>query len=102
MKEKTGQYTNFEIGVRIPLIIRAPWLTSSVGQTTHVMAEAVDLYPTLAALAGLPAPTAQGEDINGTSLLPVFSDPTATTTVKKAAFSQYAKVSLERLALFRP
>ena len=36
--------TNFEAGVRIPMIIRAPWLRNSVGKVTNVIAEAVDLY----------------------------------------------------------
>jgi iduronate 2-sulfatase len=47
-----SKYTNFEIGVRIPLIIRAPWMQAAIGKETHVLAEAVDIYPTLAALAG--------------------------------------------------
>jgi arylsulfatase A-like enzyme len=38
-----AKYTNFEIGVRIPLIIRAPWIKSSVGTTTYVLAEAIDV-----------------------------------------------------------
>ena len=31
--------TNFELGVHIPLIIRAPWIASSIGQETAVLAE---------------------------------------------------------------
>ena len=44
------------VALRTPLIIRAPWMKASIGQTTSVLAEAVDFYPTLAALVGLPAP----------------------------------------------
>jgi hypothetical protein len=29
--------TNFELGVRIPLIIRAPWLPQSAGKVTPVL-----------------------------------------------------------------
>ena len=47
-----SKMTNFELGVHIPLIIRAPWIASSVGGETAVLAEMVDMYPTLAALAG--------------------------------------------------
>jgi iduronate 2-sulfatase len=38
--------TNFELGVRVPLIMRAPWLPNSVGAVTHALVEAVDLFPT--------------------------------------------------------
>jgi hypothetical protein len=87
-----AKMTNFELGVHIPLMIRAPWMHNSVGKQTAVLAEMVDVYPTLAALAGLPDPTSVkgSEGINGTSLAPVFADPAA-TAVKSAAFSQFAK-----------
>lgn len=52
----------------------------------------VDVYPTLAALAGLPSPQSLGELVNGTSLEPVFDSP-GSSNVKQAAFSQFAKVS---------
>ena len=42
-------------------------------------------------LAGLPDPKSEGEGINGTSLSPVFEDPT--TMVKTEAYSQFAKTS---------
>ena len=44
--------TNFELGVRVPLIIRTPWLPESVGVKMNALAEAVDLFPTFASLAG--------------------------------------------------
>ena len=53
--------TNFEVALRTPLIIKAPWMKASVGRVTSVLAEAVDFYPTLAALAGLPDPVTEGE-----------------------------------------
>ena len=89
-----AKMTNFELGVHIPLVIRAPWMESSVGKETAVLAEMVDVYPTLAALAGLPDPKGVegSEGINGTSLAPVFVDPSI-TGIKTAAFSQFAKDS---------
>ena len=67
--------TNWELDARVPLIIRAPWLSSSIGLRTGAMAELVDLYPTAVALSGLPAVPAS-EGLEGTSLLPVLEQPT--------------------------
>ena len=95
--------TNFEIALRTPLIIKVPWIPSSVGKVTDVLAEAVDLYPTLAALVGLPRPRDEGEEINGTSLLPVFHDPEADwLALKGAAFAQFAKPFRERPFVYWP
>ena len=52
-----AKMTNFELGVHIPLIIRAPWMQASLGRETAVLAEMVDIYPTLSALAGRPSQT---------------------------------------------
>eukprot|EP01047_Picozoa_sp_COSAG01_P009611 COSAG01_NODE_397_length_17560_cov_111.258347_7_plen_172_part_00 len=87
--------TAFELGVHVPLIIRAPGFPSSYGQHTRALAEAVDLYPTLASLAGLPDPRtafAGSAGINGSDLAPVFVDPVANGG-KSAAFSQFAKTA---------
>ena len=43
----------FESATHVPLIIRAPFRPNSVGAVTPVLAEMVDLYLTLADLAGL-------------------------------------------------
>jgi iduronate 2-sulfatase len=95
-----AKMTNFELGVHVPLIIRAPWKLHSVGRRTDVLAELVDLYPTLSALAGLPDPRSAGEMLNGTSLEPVFDEPNDTqrqhvgASIKEAAYSQFAKRNL--------
>ena len=52
----------------MPLIIRAPWITASVGQRTWQFAELIDIFPTLVELAGLPLPPA-AEGLDGTSLV---------------------------------
>jgi hypothetical protein len=84
--------TNFELGVHIPLIIRVPWMVNAEGQESNVLAEMVDVFPTLAALAGLPDPKTMvgSTGINGTSLAPIFVNP-ANTSIKVAAFSQFSK-----------
>ena len=91
-------FRSFEMGVHVPLIIRAPFLPSSAGKRTDVLAELVDLYPTLAGLAGLPAPATLGEQVNGTSLAPLFHAPSGSdgfvegaAALKTAAFAQFAK-----------
>ncbi|MSU25456.1 MAG: iduronate-2-sulfatase [Opitutus sp.] len=71
----------FERSTRVPLIISAPGAKGN-GRTTTALVELVDLYPTLAALTGLPVP----DYLDGTSLRPILDDPSA--SVKQAAFSQ--------------
>jgi iduronate 2-sulfatase len=66
-----GKHTNFEVGTRVPLIISHPGQTTR-GRKTDRIAELVDLYPTLCALAGLPL----AAGLEGDSLLPVLMDPT--------------------------
>jgi iduronate 2-sulfatase len=62
--------TNFEMDTRVPLIIRTPDITEK-GITTGALVEYVDVYPTLAELADLPAP----DGLDGVSLAPVLQDP---------------------------
>ena len=69
------KHTNYEQANRIPLIVVAPGVTTP-GTSTRQLAETVDIYPTLAALAGLPAPTGP-QPMDGLSLVPVLRDPAA-------------------------
>ena len=62
----------FEMGTRVPLIISAPGMNGN-GQSCGRIVESLDIYPTLAQLAGLPA---QKEN-EGVSLLPLLNDPQA-------------------------
>lgn len=63
---------------RVPFIISAPGFTPG---HTDAFAELVDLYPTLAELAGLPIPS----EVQGTSQVPVLKNPAA--IVKQGAIS---------------
>ncbi len=67
------KHTNYEQANRIPLIIVVPGVTTP-GTATRQLAESVDVYPTLAALAGLPAPKGP-QPMDGLDLTPVLKDP---------------------------
>ncbi len=82
-----GKATNFEEAVRIPLLIRAPGLTRP-GTTTRALVETVDLYPTLAHLAGVPLAEVP-QRLEGRDLRPLFADPAA--PVKEAIFHSFAR-----------
>jgi arylsulfatase A-like enzyme len=79
-----AKHTNFELDTRVPLIISAPRMAAR-GQRTPALGELVDLYPTLAELAGLPLPP----HLEGSSLAPLLNDPARPW--KQAAFSQYPR-----------
>jgi iduronate 2-sulfatase len=85
---------NFELGVRVPLIIRTPWLPKSIGKKTSALAEAVDLFPTFVAVSGLGAAVQlpKTQELQGFSLLPILEDPPSTGVgLRQYAFSQFAK-----------
>ncbi len=82
----------FERSSRVPLIIAGPGIKAA-GKKSASLAELVDIYPTLADLAGLPAP----EYLEGKSLKPVLNDPNA--TVKTAAFTQVRRGEFDGYAV---
>ncbi|QDU42449.1 Choline-sulfatase [Symmachiella dynata] len=65
-----GKVTLFEVCNRVPLLIRVPRLTQP-GSSSDGLVELIDLYPTLAELCAVTPP----EDLQGTSLVPMLSDP---------------------------
>ncbi|GAB5517588.1 sulfatase [Rhodopirellula baltica] len=73
----------FEEATRVPLIISVPWLKDQHGRGTTKITELVDLYPTLADLAGLAAPDA----LQGKSLTPLLVDTESPAWKKKQAFT---------------
>ena len=81
------KHTNYEQANRIPIIIAAPGLTKP-GTVTRQLAETVDIYPTLAELAGLDQPTGP-QSMDGLSLVPVLKNPQQ--TVRDHAFHCYPK-----------
>lgn len=65
-----GKVTLFDIGARVPFIVRAPGLTKA-GSTSEAMVELIDIYPTLADLTGLTPP----DHLQGASLRPLLGHP---------------------------
>ncbi|MDQ8207311.1 sulfatase-like hydrolase/transferase [Coraliomargarita sp. SDUM461003] len=79
--DKYQKTTLFEDATRAPLMISAPGMATA-GQSTQSLAEFVDLYKTLAELAGLPEP----ENASGISLNPILND--ATSELRDSALTQ--------------
>ena len=71
----------FEESARVPMII-APPASKAAGKTCERTVELIDLYPTLADLAGIQAP----KNLQGASLKPLLENPTASWT--RPAFTQ--------------
>lgn len=67
------KHTNYEQANIIPLIMVAPGVTQA-GSVTDQPTETVDIYPTLAELAGLGKPSGP-QPIDGLSLVPVMKNP---------------------------
>ena len=91
---------NYELQTWVPMAIRVPWMPAAMGRSTRGMAELVDMYPTLADLAGV---STGHEALEGVSLRPLFSDPELKSTPwKNASFSQYPVLILPRSATVCP
>ncbi|MBM4089536.1 MAG: sulfatase [Planctomycetes bacterium] len=76
--------TNFDLDTRVPLLVRTPNMAQP-GVPTEALVEAVDIYPTLAALAGLTPPAG----LDGVNFAPVLEDPAART--RDCALSQFSR-----------
>lgn len=66
------KHTNYEQAAHIPLLVSAPGVTQA-GSRTQALTETVDIYPTLAELAGLKA----SQTLDGRSFASVLKDASA-------------------------
>jgi arylsulfatase A-like enzyme len=78
------KHSNVELDTHAPLLISVPGIATD-GRRSDALVEFVDIYPSLAELAGLPLP----KHLEGTSFVPVLREPK--TPWKSAAFSQYPR-----------
>ena len=78
-----SKHTNFELDTHVPMILSDPDYPKGI--RVKALTEFVDIYPTLAALCGLPV----AKDLEGVSMVPLLTDPQRSW--KKAAFSQYPR-----------
>ncbi|XP_011298060.1 iduronate 2-sulfatase [Fopius arisanus] len=98
-----GKYSNFDVAVRVPLIVSLPGhysnnFSSAKKIKTNAIIELVDLFPTIAELSGNPidvCPENKSEITcsEGISFVPVINAILHNKTVKwkRAAFSQYPR-----------
>lgn len=78
------KHSNVENDTNAPLLLSAPGMKAA-GKHSRALVEFVDIYPTLADLAGLPLP----QHLEGHSFKPLLDQPQRPW--KQAAFSQYPR-----------
>lgn len=77
-----GKHTTMEEAARHPLIIRAPGFA---GGSSAALVESLDIYPTLAELAGVEPPA----NLQGVSLVPTLANEG--TSSREVAITQYKR-----------
>ena len=86
-----SKYTNWETDARVPMLVRVPWKPAAQGKRTSAIVEHVDLYPSLAELAGVPVDPAV-ETIDGVSWAGLLDDPSGESGhTKLVAYSQFPR-----------
>jgi arylsulfatase A-like enzyme len=73
----------FEEATRVPFILSVPWMKDTHGEATGHLTELIDLYPTVAELAGLTPP----KGLPGTSLVPLLENPSTGEWSKDLVFT---------------
>lgn len=84
--------TLFENSARVPMIVSAPGFDATRGKRSGAVAELLDLYPTLADLAGLEQPV----ELPGRSLRPQLED--AAAPGKPAALTTFHSVDRQHVS----
>lgn len=76
-----GKWSTYDVVTKIPLLMKVPGMHTA-GRRTRALVEAVDMYPTLVELCGLPLPR---QDLDGVSFVPLLAEPQRAW--KSAAFN---------------
>lgn len=71
---RSGKGSLYEGGVRVPLVVRAPGVTTP-GTTCRVPIISTDFYPTVLEMANLAGDPEHNRDVDGKSLLSLLKDP---------------------------
>ena len=90
-KERWRKFTLWGESLHVPFIIVAPGVTQA-GSSTTAPVSLIDIYPTLAELAGLKAPA----HVEGRSLVPLLANPSMAwdhPTLSTFGFNNHAVVS---------
>ena len=72
-KMHVAKFTLWNDGSQVPFIIKDPRFPQSAGMRSHTPVSLMDIYPTVAAMAGLELPDHR---ITGSDLTPLLRDPT--------------------------
>lgn len=91
-----SKFSNFEAALRVPMVVSTPEIRKAPqSRAYHLPVELVDLFPTLAEVAGLPPVPSCGDAFvtctQGRSLAPLLS---GCDLPPQTAFSQYPRPSL--------
>ena len=73
----------FEESTRVPFIFSVPWMKETHGKATNHITELVDVYPTVAELAGLTPPA----DLQGQSMVSILTNSATDSWDKTMAFT---------------
>jgi len=83
--------TNWELGTRVPLIMRVPWIPGAAsGKRSKALVEVVDIYQTVCDVMGVTLPD-DTVAFDGTSLKPVLESPETTSDFKPYALSTFPR-----------
>jgi len=90
-KENWEKFTLWEQSTRVPLLFIAPGVTRA-GTVCASAVSLIDVYPTLCALAGIPAP----KQCDGDNLVPLLQDVTAKRSKPVVTSYQFGEEDTER------